>query len=185
MLAMPRPRSTAIRSRLRTGGASCSRRIISPPPPCLIRLVAASVAINAARPRCSSVSPARVAMSRANRRASATWLLSLTGSTIGSCTVIRSSITPSGFPPDDTNGRPLSGRGFDFKLVRQPARAAQPEAEAAPGRVSIAQRQLHVLHAGPVVDEAEADPDTAILSHHFELHRAAAAVNDRVPGEFA
>ena len=75
--AMPGPLSSARTSRQQAGDPEAhARRRISPPPPCWITLLAASVTMSATRPVACSLNPFASASAMAKRRASPTPLVS-------------------------------------------------------------------------------------------------------------
>src|ERR1044071_3018912 len=149
---MPGPRSNAIISTAAPRASWCALIRISPPPPCLMRLVASSVATMATRPTSVSLKPRSPACLLAARRASAIWLLSVTA------------MARTSFPTCDGDASADAQVRFDGEFVAQALRAAQPEPETAAGGVAILQRQLDVGDAGTAIfeDQPNAAPQAVI-----------------------
>src|SRR4051812_1022697 len=110
----------------------------------LTRLVASSVATSATRPASASLKPRPTATASAWRRASATWLFSVTGTAIMAL-----------HPPRDRDARALARRRLDRELIREAFGAAQTQSETAPGAVAILERLRDVGSAGSLILERE------------------------------
>ncbi len=176
-----RPLSSA-RSRSPARLRRSSRKSSAPPPACLTRFVASSVATSAARPvdvSLEAAAPRRSAT--AARRASADL-----ARVVGRVTALRDPDQDAPFPARDRDPRAFAGLRLDVELVRQPLRAAQAEAQPAAGGVAVLQRQLDVRDARALVLERQAQTLARCRrSSDLEQHVAAAAVVERVARELA
>src|SRR5207302_5775394 len=74
---------------------------------------------------------------------------------------------------------------LDREFVRQPLRAAEPQAESAAGRETIGHRGRDIANTRPVVGEGELHATARSLAHDLDAQGAAAAVIDRVAGDLA
>src|SRR5271165_5932530 len=121
------------------------------------------------RPRGSPMRPARALTSR---RASATWLGSVTAvNTLG--------------PTRQSDDGALTRRGADFKLVGKAFGAAETEAQPATAGVAILHCQREVSDAWPLVGKGQAHAATPAVGDHFDTQRAAAAVIERIATDLA
>src|SRR5215208_1014044 len=185
MSGIPGPLSSATSSSVAGAPSSANvpRTCSSPPAPWRTMLVAASLATIATCPPCVSSNPSSRASAAACRRASPTWLGSVSGKTVTTlCVVIGGARS---LPAGDGDARPLAHLRHDVELVHQAPGAAEPQPQAVAGREAVGEGALHVGDPRAVVLEDEPQPAASVLFDRQQPHGAAEAVVERVARQLA
>src|SRR6476620_12014958 len=87
-------------------------------------------------------------------------------------------------PPQDGNPGALANRRMNFKFMRKPLCATQPQALALAGGVTVFQSEFNVGDARSLIFEDQPEARPPVILDYIKVHGASTAVIEHIAGQF-